>query len=182
MLIFGNDQNTRGCFVAFRLNTAEGRGAQLQLPLGGNNKANDSFLPETDYAYPLTVTGFQFSQMESAHFLKCFGDYVYTYAFGHDPNSVLTVEFAGMLRKGNKRNLWGTASTTGSGFSEIMDDLPRKFQKARLYSSLRYAKFFLGSNAVLKGFLMAMTSNTADPQTSLQNFTMTLQLVEAQGK
>ena len=177
MDIFGNDKNARGCFVVFRLNTSDSRGAQLELPDG-------DLLPPDDYAFPLTVTGFRFAQSENAHYVKCFGDYVYTYAFGHDPlQSQLIVEFTAMLRKGSLYQLGqGGGGGGGNAPSAITDTFLKKYNKNRLYNSLKYAKFFVTGSKVLKGFIVGMQSASMDPQYSLQSFSATLQLVEAQGK
>lgn len=178
MFVFGNDTNTRGCFVALRMDTGEARGAQLELPDG-------NFLPEEDYSFPLTVMGFSFQQAENVSYVKCFGDYTYTYAFGHNPEaSNLTVQFAGMLRKGTE-NVLGQDSEGGGGgggLSEISDTMVRAYNDNRVFNSLNYAKFSVGSNDVLSGFIVGMSSSTLDPQVSLQQFNMTIQLVEAQGK
>lgn len=178
MLVFGNDRNTRGCFVALRLDTGEARGAQLALPDG-------NLLPEEEYSFPLTVMGFSFRQSENVSYVKCFGDRTYTYAFGHDPNaSSLTVQFAGMLRKGTENVLGssGGGGGGGSGFSEISDTMLRAYNDNRVFSSLNYAKFSVGGNDVLSGFITSIESSTLDPQVSLQQFNISIQLVEAQGK
>lgn len=177
MFVFGNDTNTRGCFVALRMDTGEARGAQLELPDG-------NFLPEEDYSFPLTVMGFSFQERENVSYVKCFGDYTYTYAFGHDPNaSSLSVQFAAMLRKGTENRLGQDDSGGGGGgLSEISDTMVRAYNDNRVSNSLDYAKFSVGGNDVLSGFIVSMSSNTLDPQVSLQQFTVGIQLVEAQGK
>ena len=170
MLIFGNDRNTRGCFLATRLDTSEGRSTQLALPDG-------MMLPEEEYSFPLTTTGFSFNQAEDASFVKCFGDRVYTYAFGHNPASQLNITFAAMLRAGTT-----AGSSSGSSFSRITDTMLKRYEANRLTTSLKYAKFSVGGTQVLKGFIVAMSSVTMNPEVSLQQFNITLQLVEAQGK
>lgn len=174
MLIFGNDKNTRGCFLVQLLHASDtSRGAQLELPDG-------SKLPEDDYAFPLTVTGFSFNQIENVSYVKCFGDYVYTYAFGHDPGSQLVVQFAGMMQPGKAGNV--TENATGGDFGPITDTILAKYDKARLYNSLGYAKLAVGGSQVLKGFVVGMQSVTMSPELSIQQFNITIQLVEAQGR
>lgn len=173
MTVFGSDK-ARGCFVVFRMNASEGRGARLDLPSGS--------LPEEDYAYPLTVVGFTMNQQENFSLVKCFGDHVYTYAFGHDPAaSTMQIEFVGMLRAGVTKVLMQSGGGgSGGGISKLLTDLPSKYERGRLYKSLAYSNFLVGG-AVFKGFLVGMSSNTMSPEHSLQSFTMTLQLVEVQG-
>jgi hypothetical protein len=174
MEVFGNDKNTRGCFMVFNFNTTKGRGAQLELPEG-------DMLPETDYAFPLTVTGFRFAQAENAHYVKCFGDYVYTYAFGHDPlQSQLIVEFTGMLRAGTLADMGSGAQGAGNQASKITDLFIDRYEYSRLSQSLKYSKFYVTGSRVLKGFLVGMQSASMDPQFSLQAFSATIQLVQAQ--
>jgi hypothetical protein len=176
MQIFGNDRNTRGCFLVLQLNAADGRGAQLRLPSG-------DFLPETSYTYPLLVTNFQFTQAENVNYTKCFGDYVYTYAFGHDPHqSQLVIEFAGMLRGGTI----GLGSTRGRSTSTtstgIVTRFCSKYEQARVSRSLNMAKLYImGQADVLKGFVVGMSSSTLNPETSLQMFSIMLQLPTVQG-
>ena len=160
MEIFGNNQNIRGCFSVFRLDSQAGRGAMLMLPSGDS-------MPTEDYNDPLLVTGFQMQQQESISFVKTFGK-VYSYAFGHEPNgSVLTVNFVGFM-------------ISGKQYSGVVGDVLQKYGDNRISQQPKYAKLALGNTTPLRGFVMGMSSQTQDSQTSVQFFGVTLALVEAQ--
>jgi len=159
--IFGNDQNIRGCFSVFRINSSTGRGAQLRLPSGN--------MPTDSYSDPLLVVGFSYQQREISHMVKTFGDRTYTYAFGHDPRgSVLQVNFVGFMIRGKQ-------------YSSVVDKVNQHYQKNRLSKAKAYAQLGFGSAASpLRGFVVGMTSQTLDPETSVQGFAMNLALVEVQ--
>lgn len=171
MLIFGNDKNTRGCFMVKVYNVGEGRGAQLVLPSG-------TLLPENNFAEPIVVTGFSFNEQENVSFVKCFDDTVYTYAFGHDPASQLSVDFIGMLQNG----VLADAGGGGGGHSDITQRVVGDYASNRVSVNQNYAKFKVTDTQVFQGFVVGLRSSTADPQHSLQSFSMILQLVEAQGR
>ena len=160
-LIFGNDRNIRGCFHVFLLGGGSSRGAVLKLPGGGQ-------MPTPNFSDPILVTGFSYSQQEAVSFVKCFDDYVYTYAFGHDPNpSVLNVQFMGFL-------------IDGARYSGLVEDFNSKYRDNRVYEIPQYGRLAFGNAEPLKGFLIGMKSNTADPEHSIQQYTATLALVEVQ--
>lgn len=165
MYIFGNDSNKRGCFHVVRIDTSESRGAIIELP-------NGTTMPEADYADALVVTGYTMQEAESASFLKCFGDSVYTYAFGHNPRgSVLKVQMVALLG--------GDAGGSG-GAGGYVNKLLGKYSASRLYKSLKYTKFKMTGTEVMRGFLVGLSSNTINSELSLQMHTATIQLVEVQ--
>ena len=160
MEIFGNNQNIRGCFSVFRLDSQAGRGALLVLPDGNS-------MPTESYNDPLLVTGFTMQQQEATSYVKTFGK-VYTYAFGHEPSgSMLTVHFVGFM-------------ISGKQYSGVVGEVLAKYANNRISRYPRYAKLALGNTTPLRGFVVGMNSQTQDSQTSIQFFTVTLALVEAQ--
>ena len=103
--------------------------------------------------------------------MQCFSDHTYTYAFGHDPlSSLLTIDCVGFL-----------VNDDGTDWSNIIDTYANAYKAARLVESLQVGKVFVGSGAPLTGFIVGMQTQTADAHHQLQNFSMTLLLVEAQG-
>jgi len=160
--IFGNDRNIRGCFHVFSFNGSASRGASLRLPGGGQ-------IPwGVQMTEPILTAGFSVAQAEAVSFVKVFGDRVYTYAFGHDPNpSMLTVEFIGFLIDKTR-------------YSGVLDDYLERYRTGRVSEALRYAKFGVGSEQPMRGFIVGMGSGTMDGEHSLQRFSMTLALVEVQ--
>lgn len=158
-LIFGNDKNIRGCFTVLQADASNGRGAQLDLPTAG-------LLPTNDYADPLLVIGFQLNVMESVLYNKCFGNRVYTYAFGHDPfKSNFAVNFIGFL-------------VDKTQYSKVVEDFSAAYRDSRVSASKDFATLVLGESEPLTGFVRGFTSQTIDPQHSLQQFTMLLDIPE----
>lgn len=168
MLVFGNDQNYRGCFHVAKFDASQGRGAQLSLP---DDKGTQELLPG-DYSDPVLVTGFSYSQAESVGIVKTFGDRVYPYAFGHDPGrSGLRVELTAFL-------------VDRSSFTDIVARINDRYQRARIFKSKSMAKFSVGatSSNVLTGFVVGMQSQTVTAEYNLQGFVIDLMLVTAQGR
>lgn len=153
--IFGNDRRIRGCFAVYQIDARNSRGAQLIVPGYGK-------LPKSSYSEPLLVIGFQASISESVLYNKCFGNRVYTYAFGHDPyKSTLAVNFIGFLIEENS-------------YSGVVEDFRKAYEKGRVSESKDYAELLLGSSRPLEGFIVGFQTQTLDPQHSLQQFTMLL--------
>jgi len=179
MHIFGTDSSaqgdvSRGCFVAFDLDTAGSKGAVLQLPGGAGT------LPDrTDPAYPLVVTGVSFNQNEIAQFLKCFGGRIYTYAFGNDLGD-LKVDFVGFLAGGVQKKLDGGAPATTFKSTSIIKDFCQVYKKNRLSISKQLAILSV-SGSSLQGLIVGMQSATMSSDSNLQAFSLVLKLVEVQG-
>ena len=181
--IFGNDKKKRGCFATFNIETNAGRGAYLELPstdtippnattpiptiqaIGGGTETQATDVGSA----PIIVTGLDFSQKEKYHLVQCFNDHTYTYAFGHDPASLLNVKFLGFL-----------VSDDGEGWSNVIQSFCYDYKRARLIESKQYAKVFIASGKPLQGFIVGMTSGTADAHHGLQQFSITMLLTEAQ--
>jgi len=159
--IFGNDQNIRGCFTVFHINASSGRGAILRMP--------QYSLPTSSYTDPLLVVGFSYSQKEATHMVKTFGDRTYTYAFGHDPrSSVLQVNFVGFMIRGKQ-------------YSSVVDSFNKAYKASRVSEGKAYAQLGFGAaTSPLRGFVIGMSSNTLDPETSVQGFAVDLALIEVQ--
>jgi hypothetical protein len=160
--IFGNTDNIRGCFKAFLLNAQASHGAVLKMPNAGDYPSS--------FSDPYLVTGFSAAQVESLSFTRVFGGRVYTYAFGHDPTaSWLNVDLMGFL-------------VDGSGYSNVVEKLNSAYFTERVTVSQSYAKLGLGMGNVppMRGFITGISTQTADPQHSLQQFTIRLALVEVQ--
>ncbi len=184
MFVFGNDSKIRGCFSAFNLFTSGGKGAYLVLPSGdtmppnvtlrssiGDDPSRSDPSISQNASPPIIVTGLSFAQKEKYHLVQCFSDHTYTYAFGHDPlSSLLTIDCVGFL-----------VNDDGTDWSNIIDTYANAYKAARLVESLQVGKVFVGSGAPLTGFIVGMQTQTADAHHQLQNFSMTLLLVEAQG-
>jgi hypothetical protein len=160
--IFGNTDQIRGCFKAFLLDAGASHGAVLKMPSGD--------YPST-FSDPYLVIGFAAAQAEAVSFTKVFGGRVYTYAFGHDPNaSWLNVDMMGFL-------------VDKTDYSNVVEKLNGAYFSDRVTVSLQYAKLGLGMGGgatPMRGFVVGISTQTADPMHSLQRFTVRLALVEAQ--
>jgi hypothetical protein len=168
MFVFGNDQKSRGCFHVFNIHETIPQGASLLMPDGSIGSQEQ--LPDGSAEEPLLVTGVEFAHKEKYHLVECFDDTVHTYAFGFDPkSSLVTVNFTAMLIKKD-----------GSAFSQVFTRFLDQYKPYRLSQNQKYATVLFGSERVLRGFLVAMSSSTAADQFNLQNFSMTLLAVEAQ--
>ena len=152
--IFGNSGGLRGCFTHVRLEDAgSSRGAQLILP-------DEVKLPTDELTDPLLCVGFESSFSETVLFNKCFGNRVYTYAFGHDPyRSSFSVNLLGFLVDKDK-------------YSEVVDDVFNAYRDARVSSAQSYALLALGDSRPVYGFVVGVSSHTVDPKHSLQMFRM----------
>jgi hypothetical protein len=179
MYVFGNPDKKRGCYATFNIATAAGKGAYLELPgsttipanvtTGVTQLTNGNVGGDVGHD-PIIVTGLSFAQKEKYHLVQCFSDHTYTYAFGHDPHaSLLEVNFLGFL-----------VDDPGTGWSNVIQTFCKDYKAARLVESKQYAKLYVASSKELKGFVVGMTSNTADAHHNLQQFSMTLLLAEAQ--
>lgn len=152
--IFGNT-GIRGCFSHVNINAGNSRGAQLIMPAGFE-------LPTYSFADPLLCTGFQVSIKEVTLYNKCFGNRVYTYAFGHDPNrSVVVVSFVAFL-------------VDKTQYSGVVDTMMDSYKQSRVSQSRKVAKLLLGNSKPLQGFVTGLESGTLDPKHSLQEFKVIL--------
>lgn len=163
MEIFGNDQTMRGCYFRVNKTTVGGRGAYVTT--GGG------VLPaSSDGSDPMIVTGLNFVQKEKIHIVQCFQDTNHTYAFGLDPSaSTIQVLFTGFL-----------VAKGGAGLSGVIDKFTSAFSKGRVSQYQDYASVTIGSST-LNGFLVGLSSFTADSQYNLQSFVMDMQVVKAFG-
>lgn len=154
--IFGNNDKLRGCFVSLnKIYNGSSRGAQLIMPSGRS-------LPTDDYTDPMLVVGFDCQLSETLLFNKCFGGRTYSYAFGHDPNaSTVSVNLLGFLMK-------------SSGASTVTDIVVDSYKKNRVSEQGKAAYLMVGSSKPLRGFVIGMSTQSIDPQYSLQSFTITL--------
>lgn len=168
MYVFGNDKGSRGCYAAFNIHSIS-RGAYLQLPsgnelpygIGGDADAGGLTVD------PYIVTGLSYGQKEKYHLVQCFNDTVHTYAFGHDPtSSIVSVQFTAFIM-----------NQSGDTWSEVFQTFNREYRDSRVSVSPTYAYVCFGS-AVLKGFVIGMSSQTQDQQHNLQSFSMDLLAVE----
>lgn len=151
--IFGNDKKIRGCFMVHRMDKGSSRGAVVNMPTGGP-------LPGNSYSEPILCTGFDFTLTETVLFNRCFGNRTYTYAFGHDPNaSVLNIHLLGFLINPKE-------------YSGIVDKVVGQYRTSRISESKRVGYLSLGSSKPLRGFVVGMSSQSEDPQHSLQQFTI----------
>jgi len=175
MRIFGTDSTRRGCFAAFTTDIGGGKGSILEVR---DKDGGVIELPASaDFSFPLLVTNVSINQDERAHFLKCFNDRIYTYAFGADVGLV-SIDFLGFLVKGT---VSGSGEVGGGGFSNITDTFLSAYKNARLSASLKFATLSLAGSSQLKGLITNMRSATSNAETNIQSFTMTLTTVEVQG-
>ena len=140
LTIFGNDGGIRGCFMVYTFDSTMGRGAVLRMP------ADNSTLPSANYSDPLMVVGFSCAERESVAFLKAFGGKVYTYAFGHDPNtSVATVHFIGFMVQKN-----------GQAQSNVTSTMLGAYNSNRVSVTKKYATIGLGNAKPISGFILGI--------------------------
>ena len=175
MYVFGNDQKSRGCFSVQNIHEGISQGATLYLPEAPKPmypKAPEATEDSTETAVvePYLITAIEFAQKEKYHLVECFDDTVHTYAFGFDPKaSLITVHFTAFIM-----------AQDGSGVSAAFGDLLGAYNVSRLSQSQQLATVAFGSAGVIQGFVVALSSSTADAQHNLQNFSITLLAVEAQ--
>jgi len=175
MRIFGTDSTRRGCFAAFTTDIGGGKGSILEVR---DKDGGVIELPASaDFSFPLLVTNVTITQSERAHFLRCFNDRIYTYAFGTDIGKV-TIDFLGFLVSGK---VSGAAGGPGGGFSNITDTFLSSYKNARLSASLKFATLSLAGSSQLKGLITNMGSATSNVETNIQSFSITLTTVEVQG-
>lgn len=163
--IFGNDKKMRGCFHRFNImQNANAIGASLQMPGGFQ-------LPVPGNGYePMIVVNVEFAEKEKIHIVQCFQDTNYVYAFGHDPmSSIIKVSFVAFL----------TASA-GSANSDAMTKFMSAYKTSRVSANQKMAVLTLAGET-LQGFVLGLTSGTADAQFNLQNFTVDLLAVKPYG-
>ena len=166
MYVFGNDKKARGCFHGFNILEAIPQGAILSLPDGKKMPPSKGAAA----ADPYFVTGIEFAHKEKYHLVECFNDTVHTYAFGFDPKaSLITVNFVGFMMK-----------KSGTGVSDVFSTMLGAYGTNRLSQNQKLATVYLGGQGILQGFIVALSSSTAEQQHNLQNFSMTLLAVEAQ--
>jgi hypothetical protein len=155
--IFGNSGGIRGCFAHVSFNAGASRGAQLIMPAGDP-------LPTSELSDPLLCVGFTAQMQETVLFNKCFGNRVYTYAFGHNPNaSQLTVNLLGFL-------------VDHDSYSGVVDDVLGAYRESRVSVAQDYALLSLGDSKPMRGFVTGISSNTIDPKHSLQMFAVHMQI------
>jgi hypothetical protein len=162
MYVFGSEMKSRGCFFAIPLSLRFGKGARLQLPVGGQMPAKnvDQYL----------ATDIRATQREKYYLLPCFNEATYTYAFGHDPTqSTASITFVGFM-----------ITSSGLRVSGVLNTFNQKYGGARLSRSKSLATITVGSNK-LSGFVVGLDVGTADIQHNLQTFTVHLLLISAQG-
>ena len=169
--IFGNSgTNRRGCFMVYTYNSTAGRGAVLMLPTGKD-------MPTNSWTDPYIIVGFGGNQREAVTYTKTFGGRVYTFAFGHDPNnSRLSVQFLGFLVAGAETGGGGG----GGGLSSVTDTMLSAYSAARISKTPMYARLVLGNSKPMRGFVVGMSTETADPETNIQRFSIELGLPEVQ--
>lgn len=162
MYVFGSEMESRGCFFAIPLSLRFGKGARLQLPVGGQ-------MPGANVDQYLAV-GIQAVQKEKYYLLQCFNEATYTYAFGHDPaQSTASITFVGFM-----------ISQDGTKVSDVLNTFNQKYGAARLSRSKALATITVGSNKI-SGFIVGTETGTADPHHNLQTFTIYLLLISPQG-
>lgn len=159
MTLFGSKL---GCFMVINLDSSGSRGAELKLPTGLTlpSSAKD----------PILVTGVSASQVESTGFVKCFNDVNYMYAFGHNPSaSTVTVSFMEILKGGNNSNV---------GYPS----LSQHYANNRVSQKPKLAKLTIPTDVyeVYQGYIVSMSMSTASTESSIQNFNMTMALLDCQ--
>jgi hypothetical protein len=160
MLIFGN--GARGCYHEMMNDYTVGRGAFLTLPGG------DTF-PNNGGTEPYFISGINLGQKEKYHIVQCFNDRNYTYAFGHDPQaSTVEVTFTAFI-----------TNSAGEQFGDSLQTLVSAYKSNRLFEQPQYAVLTLGP-FTLEGFVVGMSSGTADTEHNIQTFSFMIILVEAQ--
>lgn len=152
--IFGNTGG-RGCFMVARRDAIESIGASLDLPGWGA-------IP-SGYADPFLVTSFSLQRHEMITHNKTFGGRIYSYAFGHDPNtSILDVSLTAFLGAGGGLN--------------PLDIAGAAYTVSRVSNSLDVGKFTLGGSTAVAGYVVGYSSSTIDPEHGLQDFSVRLAL------
>lgn len=146
------------------------RGAHLQLP-GGDQ------LPSNSWSDPCLVVGVSGAIREKVGFVQCFGDFNYTYGFGHDPTaSTITVDYYSLLTSGSEYGGGG-----GGAKTNVVTRFAMAYKSSRVSQSKEYARVTLGgSSNVFSGFVVGMATSTNNPEYNIQGISLTLALAECQ--
>lgn len=165
--VFGNSKKLRGCFHRFQVMAdSDAFAAHLILPEGATK------LPESGSAFePMVVVGIDFVEKEKFHIVQCFEDTNYVYAFGHDPaSSIIRVSYVAFI-----------VDHTGTTHSQAMNRFIQAYKDGRISQSLALATLSLGGDTLIQGFIISMSSGTAETQYNLQNFVIELLAVKPYG-
>ncbi len=153
--VFGTGK--RGCFHLITTDASGGRGGVLSLPGAGAIPS-----APTD---PFLVTSVRLVRNEILSHNKTFGGAIYSYAFGHDPNSsILDVGF--------------TAFVGGNAPGAALATLDGHYKASRVSVALETASFSLGGSGAIIGYVVGMQSTTQNPELGLQDFSIRLSLPE----
>jgi hypothetical protein len=153
------------------------RGVSVATP--GNNAQGGSDLPPNDPTFPLVVTSLDIAQKDKVFFLNCFNDRIYTYTFGHDVGDI-NITFMGFLSSGVKFNQNGAAGKGGQE-TAIISAFLAAYSIGRVSNSGRFATISIGTKGELTGLITGMSSKTANTETNIQSFTLSLKTVSVQG-
>jgi len=171
MLFVG--ENGPGCFTIAKVSFLWAKGVVIKLPMEGGR------IPSKNNAGVMCV-GIDTIEQEAVGRVSCFGDKVYTYAFGMRPGTV-KVNLLCFFGKGSGGGGRGPfeAQEVGDAFKQLLQD----YNKNRISKSLKQVKVFIpGRDLVIQGDLDAMQTSTKDPNSGIQNVTLVLTTTEPQGK
>lgn len=159
MYIFGNDKSIRGCYSELRQGGVNVKGAILSMFDNGASLG-------------APITGVQFNLAENIGILPCLGDNAHIYAFGRDvQSSRISVTFMVFLI--------GSKDKSGA-HSETLSALVTKYNESRISESPKEATLTLGHLAA-KGYVVGMTSATANEEINAQSVTVELLVADIGG-
>lgn len=178
-MLFIGDGKGPGCFMTKNLGLGDkGRTAYMEFPYSEDGSPSSTFVPHRKRG-GIVVTGISTSDSEGVSHLPCFGDKIYTYAFGAKPGSV-SVQC--MVFLGAEYSATGGA-TEGQYLRKIM----RLYKENRISKSLTTVRVVFPSTtgqsapAAIRGNLISVQTQTKDPDLGLQSVVFNLVTTEVIG-
>ena len=174
MIFLGKDNNV-GCFVVKKLSLFSSRGAMIEFQTNEYGEGNLATLPGRGMR-GLLITGISTVENESVSHLPCFGDKIYTYAYGMKPGTVHVnvLAFMGSYR--------GKSNTEGNYLRQLFG----LYRHNRISKALNTVRIVFPGNekeagASLVGNLVGMQTSTRDVDVGLQQATLQLVTTEPIG-
>lgn len=180
-MLFLGEGGKVGCFTSKDVSLGESKGARIEFIYDADySQSEGAVLPaKSRVNNGVVITAISTSDQEAVSHLACFGDKIYTYAFGRQAGNV-TVNC--MVFLGGRSDSEEEGSQGGNYLKQLFD-LYRYNRISQSLSTVRVV--FPGSGAnggvAIRGNLVGLSTNTKDPDVGMQNAQLTLVTTEAIG-
>lgn len=176
-MIFIGEGNGPGCFMVKNLGLGtKGRAAVLEFQFDTDGSEKRVSIPYKRGG-GVIITGISTNDSEGVSHLQCFGDKIYTYAFGAKPGSV-TIQCIVFM---------GAPASRNEQHSQYLRAMMRAYKENRISKSLSTVRVVFPSTAgnssvtAIRGNLVGMQTSTKDPDLGIQNVTLSLITTEPIG-